>query len=89
MDFVVAGRMDRCRNNEINKVNTFEDLEEEDVAANQIDWIEEKQSDRRNRFIEHLNLSDREVKTTLPSIESPPSLELKLLPSYLKYVYLG
>ncbi|KAK9183016.1 hypothetical protein WN944_026165 [Citrus x changshan-huyou] len=89
VDFVVADRIDRCCSNEINKVTTFEDLEEEDVAANQIDWMEEKQSDRHNKFIEHLNLSDKEVKTTLPSIESPPSLELKLLPSHLKYVYLG
>ena len=48
-----------------------------------------KKSDRHNRFIEHLNFSDREVKTTLPSIESPLSLELKLLPSHLKYAYLG
>ncbi|KAH9681678.1 hypothetical protein KPL71_027061 [Citrus sinensis] len=89
VDFVVADRIDRCCSNEINKVTTFEDLEEEDVAANQIDWMEEKQYDRHNRFIEHLNLSDMKVKTTLPSIESSSSLELKLLPSHLKYVYLG
>ena len=37
VDFVVADRMDRCCSKEINKVITFEDLEEEDVAANQID----------------------------------------------------
>ncbi|KAH9792490.1 hypothetical protein KPL71_004147 [Citrus sinensis] len=61
VDFVVADRMDRCCSNELNKVTTFENVEEE----------------------------DREVKTTLPSIESPHSLELKLLPSHLKYVYLG
>ena len=30
-----------------------------------------------------------EVKTIVLSIESPPTLELKLLPSHLKYVYLG
>ncbi|KAH9801672.1 hypothetical protein KPL71_001111 [Citrus sinensis] len=88
VDFVVADRIDKCCSNEINKVITFEDLEEEDVAANQIDRTKEKQPDRHNRFIEHLNLSDREVKITLPSIESPLSLELKLLPSHLKYVYL-
>ena len=51
--------------------------------------MEGKQSDRHNRFFEHLNLSDREVKTTLPFIESLFSLELKLLPSHLKYIYLG
>ncbi|XP_024046599.1 uncharacterized protein LOC127900302 [Citrus sinensis] len=34
VDFVVADRMDRCCSNEINKVTTFEDVKEEDVAAN-------------------------------------------------------
>lgn len=82
VDFIVADIMDRCCSNALDKVTTFEDVEEEDVAAIQTDWIDKQQSDRHNRFIEHLNLSDREVKTTLPSIESPPSLELKLLPSY-------
>ena len=89
VDFIVADRMDRCCSKAFNRVNTFDDVEEEDVAAIQTDWMEEKQSDRHTRFIEHLNLSDREVKTTLLSIESPPSLELKLLPSHLKYAYLG
>ena len=89
MDLVVADRMDRCCSNVLDKVITFEDVEEEDVAAIQTDWMDKQQSDRHNRCIEHLNLSDREVKTTLPYIESPPSLELKLLPSHLKYVYLG
>ena len=51
--------------------------------------MEGKQSYRRNKFVKNMNLSDREVKKTLPSIESPPSLELKLLPLHLKYVYLG
>ncbi|KAH9802189.1 hypothetical protein KPL71_001277 [Citrus sinensis] len=49
VDFIVADRMDKCCSNEINKVTTFEDVEEEDVAANQIDWMEEKQFDRHNR----------------------------------------
>ena len=88
VDFVVVDKIDRCCSNEINKVTTFEGFEE-DVAANQIDWMEGKQSDRHNRFVKHLNLSNREVKTSLPSIESPHSLELKLLPSHLKYVHLG
>ena len=51
--------------------------------------MDNKQSDRHNRFIEHLNLLDREVKTTLSSIESSHNRELKLLPSHLKYTYLG
>ncbi|KAH9718247.1 hypothetical protein KPL71_022145 [Citrus sinensis] len=89
----VNDQIDRCYSIALDKVTAFEDVEEEDVAAIQTDWMDEKQSDRHNRFIEHLNLSDslsdREVKITLPSIESPHSLELKLLPSHLKYAYLG
>ena len=42
MDFIVADRIDRCCSNEIIKVTTFESFEEEDVAANQIDWMEGK-----------------------------------------------
>ena len=89
VDFVVANRIDRCCSKAFDRVNTFDDVEDEDVAAIQTDWIEEKQSDRHTRFIERMNLSDREVKTALPSINSPPSHELKLLPSHLKYAYLG
>ena len=102
MDFVIADRIDRCCSNEIIKVATFESLEEEYVAANQIDlmkgkqsaanqidWMKGKQSNRHNRFVEHLNLSDRGVKIILPFIESLSSLKLKLLPSHLKYAYLG
>ena len=51
--------------------------------------MDKQQSDKHSRFIEHLNLSDRELKITLPSIESPSSFELKLLLSHLKYTYLG
>ena len=89
VDFIVADRMDRCCSNSFDKVTTVDDVEEKDVVAIQTDWMEAKQSDNHKRFMEHLNLSDREVKITLPSIESPPSLELKLLSSYLKYAYLG
>ena len=49
----------------------------------------ERQSNKHSRFIKPLNLSDRKVNGTLPSIESPPTLELNLLPSLLKYAYLG
>ena len=38
----------------------------------------------KSKFIEMENLS-----LTPPPIEPPPSLELKTLPKYLKYAYLG
>ncbi|XP_024033498.1 uncharacterized protein LOC112095624 [Citrus clementina] len=89
VDLAVADRINRCCSNVVNEVATFKRIEEEDVAAIQIDWMGERQSNRHSRFIEPLNLSDREVNATLPSIESPPTLELKLLPSHLKYTYIG
>ena len=89
VDFIVADRIDRCCSNKVIKVATFKSFEEEDIVANQIDWMGERQSNRHSRFVEHLNLLDMEVKITLPSIESPHTLELKLLPSHLKYAYLG
>ena len=89
VDFIVADRVNRCCSTEVIKVDTFERFKEEDVAVNQIDWMGERQSNRHSRFVEPLNLSDMEVKTTLLSIESPPTLELKMLPLHLKYAYLG
>ena len=44
---------------------------------------------RTNRHFESLDLSNREVKPTMPSIELPLVLELKFLPLLLKYVYHG
>ncbi|KAH9792934.1 hypothetical protein KPL71_004351 [Citrus sinensis] len=89
LDLAVADIINRCCSYVVNEAATFESFEEEDVAANQIYGMRERQSNRHSRFIEPLNLSDREVNATLPSIESPPTFELKLLLSYLKYAYLG
>ncbi|KAH9783362.1 hypothetical protein KPL71_009280 [Citrus sinensis] len=61
VDLVVADRMDKCCSNVLNKVTTFEEVEEEDVAAIQTDWMDKQQSNRHTRVIEHLNLSDREI----------------------------
>ena len=44
---------------------------------------------RADRHFKSLDLSNREVKPFIPSIMSPLTLELKFLPSHLKYVYLG
>jgi len=42
-----------------------------------------------DRRYKSLVLTSDDLKTHLPSIEEPPTLELKQLPPYLKYVYLG
>ena len=44
---------------------------------------------RADKHFKSLELSNREVKPSIPSIESPHVLELILLPSHLKYAYLG
>ena len=42
VDFIVADRVARCCSNTLDKVTTFEDVEEEDIAAIQTDWMDEK-----------------------------------------------
>ena len=37
VDFIVADKIDRCCSNVFDKVTTFDDVEEEDVAAIQTD----------------------------------------------------
>ncbi|KAH9697093.1 hypothetical protein KPL71_023468 [Citrus sinensis] len=49
VDLVVADRMDRGCSNVLDKVITFEDVEEEDVAAIQTDWMDKQQYDKHNR----------------------------------------
>ena len=44
---------------------------------------------RTSKHFESLDLSNREIKPFVPSTESLLVLELKLLSSHLKYVYLG
>ena len=42
-----------------------------------------------NASFERLDLSNRSTEKTKPSLEEPPTLELKTLPTHLKYAYLG
>ena len=77
-----------CRKEEI-KAATFKELENKNVAAAHIAWLEVKQPVRTDRCFESLDLSNREVKHVVSFIELPHVLELKLLPSHLKYVYFG
>ena len=55
-----------------------------------LELIEEQQAVHRwARKYEPLELTSADFKENFPSIEKPPELELKQLPSHLKYVYLG
>ena len=89
VDFTVTERLNNCCSKEDIKAATFEELEEEDATTVHIAWLGVKQLLRYDRHFEPLDLLSREVKLSTPSIESPLILELKLLPSHLKYVYLG
>ena len=89
MDFDVIERLYSCCSNEEIKAITFEELEDEDPEVANIAWVEKKQHIRANRHSESLDLLNREVKSFVPSIKSLFVLQLKLLPSYLKYVYLN
>lgn len=58
------------------KVVTFEEIEYEDLEATDIALLGEKQPIRTNKHFESLDLSTREVKPYVPSIESPSVLKL-------------
>ena len=89
MDFVVAERLHSCCSKKEINVVTFEELKDEDPQVVNIAWLGEKQLVKADKHFESLDLSNREVKPFILSIMSPLTLELKLLPSHLKYVYLG
>ncbi|XP_062094084.1 uncharacterized protein LOC133800135 [Humulus lupulus] len=66
----------------------LEDLSEE--KESQVTWVESKQPFAKfRRPFESLTLSEGNFKPPKPSIQEPPKLELKPLPSHLKYAYLG
>lgn len=62
--------------------NTDEDFEYDDFK--EINPLSESQ-----RKSENLNMNERSEEKTKPSLEVPPKLELKALPTQLKYAYLG
>ncbi|XP_062120434.1 uncharacterized protein LOC133834738 [Humulus lupulus] len=72
-------------------VNIFEDDEEfSKEEESQVTWIESsKPAIKFSKPFESLNLSEGNFKPPKPSIQEPPKLELKPLPSHLKYAYLG
>ncbi|XP_062086335.1 uncharacterized protein LOC133792444 [Humulus lupulus] len=72
-------------------VNIFEDDEEfSKEEESQVTWVESsKPAMKFSKPYESLNLSEGNFKPPKPSIQEPPKLELKPLPSHLKYAYLG
>ncbi|XP_062089538.1 uncharacterized protein LOC133796074 [Humulus lupulus] len=55
-----------------------------------ITWVDSCQPTKKySKVFEALNLPEKHFQAPKPSVEEPPQLELKPLPSHLKYVYLG
>ncbi|XP_062075671.1 uncharacterized protein LOC133779773 [Humulus lupulus] len=71
-------------------VRSLEELENlSGEEESQVTWVESKQPFAKfRRPFESLNLSEGNFKPPKPSIQEPPKLELKPLPSHLKYDYL-
>ncbi|XP_057803366.1 uncharacterized protein LOC131018669 [Salvia miltiorrhiza] len=91
IDAIVAEKvnMEIC-GGDVNGISLEEVEEISDEEEAQVTWVESKQnSSNIGRKFESLGLSEREFKPPKPSIEEPPQLELKPLPSHLKYAYLG
>lgn len=81
--------------------DAYEEIEEEDITKAKLEGeqvYDESQALEgetnqvvvcQRRPFESLEFSERSLKPPRPSIEEPPVLELKPLPSHLKYAYLG
>ena len=63
--------------------NAKEELSEE--AEEYVKWMDSFQPNRR-KYYESLG---ENTQTSVPSVEQPPQLEQKPLPSHLRYAYLG
>ena len=74
----------------LSKDDLAESDKDEEASDNQVSWMESRHTAvRAGKHFESLELSERAVKFHKPSVEEPPVLELKPLPSHLRYAYLG
>ncbi|XP_060969103.1 uncharacterized protein LOC133036595 [Cannabis sativa] len=72
-------------------ISSLEDLEalSEDEET-QVAWVEPMQPfPKFKKSFESLELKESNFKPPKPSVQEPPKVELKPLPSHLKYAYLG
>ncbi|KAH9697099.1 protein NEN1 [Citrus sinensis] len=78
VDFAITERLNSCCSKEEIKAATCDELEDEDPKIANIAWLVEKQLVGTDKYFESLDLSNREVKPFVPSIESPPISEKRL-----------
>ncbi|KAM6586871.1 hypothetical protein CsatA_009476 [Cannabis sativa] len=91
IDSIVAERFHKEAWKDKKFISSFDELEDlSDDEDNQVAWVEPLQPiPKFKKPFESLELKESNFKPPNPSIQEPPKLELKPLPSHLKYAYLG
>ncbi|KAL5570611.1 hypothetical protein UlMin_027186 [Ulmus minor] len=84
MDSLVSEKFVECCSSPMQSA-VCENSNLEEQAEVECSWTETKQRIQA----EPLDMSSREFKLPKSSVEEPPTLELKPLPSHLRYAYLG
>ncbi|KAL5568453.1 hypothetical protein UlMin_025028 [Ulmus minor] len=88
-DSLVAEKLERCCEDSLQST-MLDDSNLEDEIEEEWAWIETKQGVGKQKMqFESLDMSAREFKLPKFSGDESPALELKLLPSHLRYAYLG
>ncbi|XP_060957656.1 uncharacterized protein LOC133029180 [Cannabis sativa] len=91
IDSIVAEKFHKEAWKDEKFISSFDELEDlSEDEDNQVAWVEPLQPiPNFKKPFESLELKESNFKPPKPSIQEPPKLELKPLPSHLKYAYLG
>ncbi|KAL5552651.1 hypothetical protein UlMin_040052 [Ulmus minor] len=88
-DSLVAEQLERCCEDSLQS-SMLDDSNLEDEIEEEWAWIETKQGVGKQKMqFESLDTSSREFKLPKLSVDESSALELKPLPSHLRYAYLG
>ena len=86
LDSLVAAEFEKNRSPKMINGDDLAVLDEDEKASdNQVSWMESKHTTvRGGKHFESLELSERAFKSHKPSVDEPPVLELKPLPTHLR-----
>ncbi|KAL5550547.1 hypothetical protein UlMin_000723 [Ulmus minor] len=85
---LVAEQFERCCKNSL-QFYVYDGSNLEDEIEEEWAWVETKQGVGKQKLqFEPLDMSSREFKLPKSSVDEPPVLEMKPLPSHLRYAYL-
>ncbi|KAL5564932.1 hypothetical protein UlMin_028096 [Ulmus minor] len=88
-DSLVAEQLESCCDDSLQS-SMLDDSNLDDEIEEEWAWIETKQGVGKQKMqFESLDMSSREFKLPKLSVDESPALELKPLPSHLRYAYLG